>query len=200
MASQSERRQSTRAALIAAARASFVEQGFDATSTDAVLARAGVSKGALYHHFTSKVDLLAAVFEAVSRELVAQAQAAMTAEMPAPLGLGLTLKAWLRAVMEVEPRRIILETGPAVLGFARAREIEEGIALVPMRRGITRAVEQGLVTCADPDLAARLLNATVYELALAAIQRGLGEGELASLDPYIDRVMAALLHPARKGG
>lgn len=197
MASQSERRQSTRAALIAAARASFVEQGFDATSTEAVLARAGVSKGALYHHFTSKVDLLAAVFEAVSRELVAQAQAAMTAEMPAPLGLGLTLKAWLRAVMEVEPRRIILETGPAVLGFARAREIEEGIALVPMRRGITRAVEQGLVTCADPDLAARLLNATVYELALAAIQRGLGEEELASLDPYIDRVMAALLHPVR---
>jgi AcrR family transcriptional regulator len=197
LASQSERRQSTRAALIAAARASFVEQGFDATSTDAVLARAGVSKGALYHHFASKVDLLAAVFEAVSRELVAQAQAAMTAEMPAPQGLGLTLKAWLRAVMDVEPRRIILETGPAVLGFARAREIEEGIALVPMRRGITRAVEQGLVTCADPDLAARLLNATVYELALAAIQRGLGEGELASLDPYIDRVMAALLHPVR---
>jgi AcrR family transcriptional regulator len=59
---------------VAAARDCFVSKASDSTSTEAVLARAGVSKGALYHHFASKAELLAAVFEAVSRETVARAQ------------------------------------------------------------------------------------------------------------------------------
>jgi AcrR family transcriptional regulator len=88
-----------------------------ATSTEAVLARAGVSKGALYHHFASKAELLAAVFEAVSRETVARAQSAAGGAGSARAELTAALKAWLRAVLAPEPRRIILETGPAVLGL-----------------------------------------------------------------------------------
>jgi AcrR family transcriptional regulator len=138
-----------------------VEQGYDATSTEAVLARAGVSKGALYHHFTSKADLLAAVFERVSQETVAKAQAAAAGASSARAALGAALKAWLRAALEPEPRRIILETGPAVLGLARARQIEEAITQAPMRRAIERAVEQGEAASTDVDLVARLLSAAV---------------------------------------
>lgn len=192
MARQAERREATRGALIAAARACFSEAGFDATSTEAVLARAGVSKGALYHHFASKADLLAAVFEDVSQDTMARAQAAAGSGDPRDV-LARALKAWLRAVLEPEARRIILETGPAVLGMMRARAIEEAITQAPMRRLIERGVAKGSLHCDDPDLSARLLSALASELALVAIQRGLDQGQLAQLDAQIDIVTAALL-------
>lgn len=193
MASQSERREATRGALIAAARRCFVEQGFEATSTDAVLAAAGVSKGALYHHFQSKTDLMVSVFEAVTRETAAAAQEAAGKTRTARKALGAALKAWMRLAIEPEPRRILLETGPAVLGFDRARMIEETITLPPVCRSIERIVERGEGRCGDVDLAARLLNAAVSELALTAIRRGLEAPHLNAFDGQIDALITALV-------
>ena len=193
MARQAERREATRAALVTAARKCFVEKGFDSTSTEAVLARAGVSKGALYHHFASKAELLAAVFEAVSRDTVARAQRAAGGAGSARAELTAALKAWLRAVLAPEPRRIILETGPAVLGFAQARRIEEAITQGPIARSIERAVEEGEAQCADIDLVARLLSAAVSELALTALERRLEGAQLGKLDVYIHAIVDALL-------
>lgn len=192
MARQSERREATRAALIAAARDCFSEAGYDATSTEAVLTRAGVSKGALYHHFTNKAELLAAVFETVSRETMALALDGARPG-PAKAELSAALKAWLRAVLKPEARRIILETGPAVLGMMEARAIEEAITQAPMRRLIEKATASGEMRCPDPDLAARLLSAVASELALIAIQRDLPPTELGKLDGQIDTMVAALL-------
>lgn len=63
-------RPGTRQRIVAAAVALFAEQGFDATSVTEVVARAGVAKGALYHHFASKDDLLYEVYrELVERQL-----------------------------------------------------------------------------------------------------------------------------------
>ncbi len=60
----------TRSRIVAAAVSLFAEQGFDATSVNQVVARAGVAKGALYHHFGSKDDLLYEVYrELVDRQL-----------------------------------------------------------------------------------------------------------------------------------
>lgn len=192
MARQAERREATRGSLIAAARAAFSRHGYDATSTEMVLARAGLSKGAMYHHFESKAELMAAVFAAVSRDVMAEAQAA-AGEGRSRADLGRALKAWLRAVLTPEARRIILETGPAVLGLARAREIEETITQAPMRRTIEQAVAAGAMRCDDPDLAARLLAAAAAELALAAIQRGLTDSQLEPLDAQLDALVAALV-------
>ena len=193
MARQAERREATRAALVTAARTCFVENGFDATSTEAVLARAGVSKGALYHHFASKAELLVAVFEAVSRDTVARAQRTAGGAGSARAELTAALKAWLRAVLAPEPRRIILETGPAVLGLAEARRIEEAITQGPISRSIERAVAQGEAQCADVDLVARLLSAAVSELALTALERRLEDAQLGQLDVYIHAIVDALL-------
>ncbi|MDX2235958.1 MAG: helix-turn-helix domain-containing protein [Hyphomonadaceae bacterium] len=192
-----QRREATRGALIAAARACFVDVGFEGTSTEAVLARAGVSKGALYHHFASKADLLSAVFEAASRAAADRAHAATAGAPSARAAVGAALKAWLRAALEPEPRRIILDIGPAVLGLARARQIEDAITLAPLRRSVERAVAQGEARCADADLAARLLSAAASELALTALQRGLSGADLAPFDAAIDALLDALLPPQR---
>jgi AcrR family transcriptional regulator len=195
LARQIERRQATREALIAAARDCFLDQGFEATSTDAILARAGVSKGALYHHFASKADLLAAVFESVSHEAVAKAKNASVSKSSARDALGVALKQWLRAVLEPEPRRIILDIGPAVLGLLRARRIEESITQAPLRQAITRAIDLGECQSPDVDLVAGLLSAAVSELALTAIDRNLAGQQLETLDTMVDLLINALLQP-----
>jgi AcrR family transcriptional regulator len=196
LARQAERREATRGALVSAARQCFAEAGYEATSTEAVLALAGVSKGALYHHFESKADLLAEVFAAVSRETAAKAQGAARRAAGPREALGAALKAWLRAARAPEPQRILLETGPAVLGFARARRIEDAITEPPMRLAINRAVEQGGASCADVTLAARLLNAAVAEMALMAIEDDVAGARLKRFDAAIDALIDALV-PAR---
>lgn len=198
LASQLQRREATRGALIAAARTCFVEQGFEATSTDAILVRAGVSKGALYHHFTDKADLLAAVFSAVSEELVTKAQTAASSARTPREGLRTSLKVWLRAALAPEPRRIILEIGPAVLGLTRARLIEDGVTLAALRRSVDRIVAHEHAQCPDVDLAARLLSALIAELALTALQRSLKEGQLTNMDVYVDVIVDVLI-PAGDG-
>lgn len=164
LASQSERREETRARLVAAARTCFVEDGYEAAALDRILALAGVSKGALYHHFASKEDLFAAVFDAVSRETIARAR-----EVKARTAFGRLVAAacaWLEAIEAPAARAIMLEEAPRALGFRRAREIEDANAHAVMRGAIEAVVRAGEGACADLDLAARLLNATLTELAL----------------------------------
>jgi len=68
---QAERRAATRAALVAAGRDLFGARGYDAVSSEEIVAAAGVTRGALYHHFDGKAGLFAAVHEQVEGEIVA---------------------------------------------------------------------------------------------------------------------------------
>jgi AcrR family transcriptional regulator len=86
----------TRARIVAAAVSLFAEQGFDATSVNEVVARAGVAKGALYHHFGSKDDLLYEVY----RELVDRQLSGLDAILAAGAGPAHTLRELLRDMVE----------------------------------------------------------------------------------------------------
>ncbi|MFE2266902.1 ScbR family autoregulator-binding transcription factor [Streptomyces griseosporeus] len=70
MAKQERGTRSRRAILRAAAEV-FDERGYDAASTNEILARSGLTRGALYHHFPSKEAIAAALLEAHSEALVA---------------------------------------------------------------------------------------------------------------------------------
>lgn len=114
----------TREALVDAADALFADQGYASTSLDSVVAGAEVTKGALYHHFTGKQALFEAVFERVEEGASAEITAAMTDEDPwtrAQQGL----RAFLEVVRDPRYRRVVIQDGPAVLGYERFRESEE---------------------------------------------------------------------------
>ena len=164
MATQAERRAATRAALIRAAVVRFGADGFDAVSIDGVAAAAGVTRGAVYHHFDGKEALFEAAFRSVEddlREVVRRAAASKTE----PRGRLLEgCRAFLRATSEPATNRIVLLDAPAVLGWAAYKRIDEEHFLEDTASAL-RAIRHE----ATPDratLLARALIAAVCELSL----------------------------------
>src|SRR2546422_9180073 len=80
-----ERSEATRAALVAAARELFASRGYAAVATEEIVRAAGVTRGALYHHFAGKQELFQAVYEAVEEQLVADIGAVAIAAASDPL-------------------------------------------------------------------------------------------------------------------
>ena len=122
---QAERSASTRAALVEAARPLFAERGYAGVGTEEIVRAAGVTRGALYHHFDGKRDLFEAVYAQLEAELAQRiAAGALAANAEAPLeAMRAGVAMALEASTESEVQRIALLDGPSVLGWDRWREI-----------------------------------------------------------------------------
>jgi AcrR family transcriptional regulator len=130
----------TREALIDAALELFTERGYAEVGTEEIVARAKVTRGALYHHFADKRDLFRAVFERVEGDLMERIGATMEVAED-PWGLMVAgMRAFLDACEEPAVKQISLSDAPAVLGWEEWREIDNRHGL-----GLTRAALQGAV-------------------------------------------------------
>lgn len=171
MATNKERREATRANIISAARTCFATDGYDNTHTDNILERAGVSRGAMYHHFPTKRDVFEAVYISLVEDSIRQAQQ-IGAEGDSPLEeLIAACHGWLRIVRKPEVSAILIEQAPQVLGWKRARDIEAKSSLAPMQSAIQKACTAGELAVSSVELTALLINALVAELALVAVHR-----------------------------
>lgn len=173
MPTQQQRSEATREALLVACRALLLAEGPDATTMAAVLARTGLSKGALYHHFASKTEMIAAIYRADSQGAIARALSrAEPAAAVSPLaGLTAMCAAWLEEIRVPEVAAILLRIGPAALGVEEAQRIENAHSLALFERQLSRAAEAGEIGQIDQPLAARLVNALMAELAIASLRR-----------------------------
>jgi AcrR family transcriptional regulator len=134
----------TRAALITAARKLFGEKGFADTGTDEIVTQAGVTKGALYHHFGGKEDLFRAVFEQVQREVSDQAVAKfLEPDSWEALIDGCSL--WIDAHLDPSVRRIVLQDARAVLAWEDVRTIENRFGAVALRGALRKAMHAGVL-------------------------------------------------------
>ncbi len=144
---QAERAAETREALIAAARPLFAAAGFADVALETIVRAAGVTRGALYHHFADKTELFAAVFERVEGEVATQMGEAIAAANETDpvevmrLGAGF----WLDACSNPEIQRIVLVDAPAVLGWARWTEIGNRYNTGLVRDLLANAVETGRI-------------------------------------------------------
>jgi AcrR family transcriptional regulator len=144
---QAERSEATREALIEAARALFADRGYAAVGTEEIVRAAGVTRGALYHHFDGKRDLFEAVYERIEVELAQRiAGGALNAGAATPLeAMRAGAEMFLQAATEPEAQRIVLLDGPSVLGWDRWREIaaEHGLGLIEAT--LQAAIEAGAI-------------------------------------------------------
>jgi AcrR family transcriptional regulator len=161
-----EKGKATRDRLIDAGRQAFGARGYDATSLAEILDVAGAAKGALYHHFETKAALFDAVLDRVVQE-TAQAAAARALGAASPAArLKAGCGAWLEMTLDPAVQRIVLLDSVAVVGWARARQIDDRHILAGLRHNLQRLAEQPGGLDADVDLLAHMVLAAVNEAAL----------------------------------
>lgn len=165
---QGERSATTREALVAAGRTLFTERRFAEVGTQQIVRAAGVTRGALYHHFADKTELFAAVFEVVEADVISRISAAVENAQPSdPIAaLRLGASTWLDACGEPEVHRIGLLDAPAVLGLTRWREIGTRYSMRLVEGLVARAIEIGRIPQQPSEPLAHLLLGAVREGAL----------------------------------
>jgi AcrR family transcriptional regulator len=165
---QAERSGATRASLIVAARSLFAERGYAGVGTEEIVRAAGVTRGALYHHFEDKRALFEAVYERIEVELAERiAAGALEANASSPLqALRAGAEMFLAASTEPETQRIVLLDGPSVLGWDRWREIasEHGLGLIEAT--LQAAIDAGAI---DPQPVRPLAHVLMGALDEAAM-------------------------------
>ncbi|HXQ59863.1 MAG TPA: TetR/AcrR family transcriptional regulator [Acidimicrobiales bacterium] len=164
--SQAERSATTRQALLDAGRTLFAERGFAGASQEEIVELAGVTRGALSHHFGTKNGLFRAVVEDLHGDLARRiAEAAMRS--PDPLEqLRLGCMAFLDAAMDRSVGRIILLDAPAVLGWQTWRQIDAVHGLGLVTEALVHVMDAGLVERQPVQPLAHLLLAALNEAAM----------------------------------
>jgi len=180
-----ERTEATRTALLSAARELFVNKGYAATGTPEIADRAKVTRGALYHHFADKADLLRAMVEreaeAVADAIAANARGAGSALDTLMRGADAYFKA-----MQVEGRaKLLLVEGPAVLGGDEIDRIDQASGADELLKGLQAAADDGALKGVPLRPLAVVLSAAFDKAALM-----IADG--AKAEPYRQAVRAIL--------
>jgi AcrR family transcriptional regulator len=140
---QKERSEATTSELVEVARRLFAADGYAATSLDDVVRGAGVTKGALYHHFKGKRDLFLAVYEREQQRLAAAQFDAFARSKGAWEGFFAGSRAFFEASLDPGVQRITLLDAPSVLGWETMREVEGRYALVQLHQGLEALIHDG---------------------------------------------------------
>ena len=193
MATNVERATSTRAKIVTAARRLFAINGYEGTSTEAVLAESQVSRGALYHHFANKEALFAAVLESVEKDITTEtARAGGSAADPVE-ALRRAFDSFLAMACEAEVRQIVLTDAHSVLGWQKWREIEGRYGLGRLKLALQMIASTGRIREDMVDIYAHILLASLIEVAFLTARAAdpsaaAGEGRRAMRE-LLDRLI-----------
>ncbi len=141
---QAERTEVTVTALVQAARELFARDGFESTSLEAVATRAGVSKGAVYHHFAGKSQLYRAVFAREVEAMAAPVTQAYAQKTDPWEAFEEGCRAFLSECVKPDVQRIVLLDAFAAIGWEEMRNLEAPL-LELMKIGVSRAVDAGQI-------------------------------------------------------
>lgn len=176
----------TRATLLATARQAFAETGYAEASMDDLTARAGLTRGALYHHFGDKKGLLAAVVAQIDGEMDARLKAISDSAASPWEGLRDRCRAYLHMALEPEIQRMVLRDARAFLGETPAAEEQHCVASL---RDLIEPATAGEV---DAEALARMIHGSLKEAALWIAAGEQGDARLAQASAALDRLLHGL--------
>src|SRR5581483_1301339 len=164
---QAQRSDTTRRELLSVARGLFTDEGFASATLDDVVERAGVTKGALYHHFRDKKELFRAVFEELEMEMCNEIiAAAATAGDDVLEQMRRGVQAFLDAAADPAKQRICLVDGPSVLGWETWREIDEQYGYGLTKGILQAAMDAGVIKQRPVEPLAHIMLAALSEAAI----------------------------------
>src|SRR3954449_3666082 len=165
---QTQRAETTREALLASARELFTERGYDDVGTEEIVRAAGVTRGALYHHYGDKASLLEAVYNRIEAESTERvARIVLGSDLHSPLAaMKAGVEAFLDECAKPELRQIALHDAPAVLGWDRWREVGAANGLGLIEASLAAAIEAGEVRELPVKPMAHLLLGALDEAAM----------------------------------
>ncbi len=152
--------------LIGIARTHFTEHGYAGAALDAIVREAKVTRGAVYHHFRSKMDLFRIVLEDVQREVAQRVEREAAGSEDAWEQLYLGCRAFVMAAVEPRNKRIMLIDGPAILGWEAWREMDRSHSMRLLKEQLGWMREQGLVKPVPLDFMTHFLSGGLNETAL----------------------------------
>jgi AcrR family transcriptional regulator len=189
---KAEQSEATQASLLAVARRLFSERGYASVSTEEIVQAAGVTRGALYHHFRGKQDLFTAVVESLEQEILERVAAAAVAESDPWEQQRLAVGAFLDACLDPAVQRIILTDAPSVLGLSAWREIEARYGLALVRAGLQSLLDAGLIEPQPIEPLAHMLLGALAEGGLLIARADDTETARGEVGDSLDRLLRGL--------
>jgi AcrR family transcriptional regulator len=189
---KSEQSDATRSTLLSVARELFTDHGYAATSTTEIADQAGVTRGALYHHFAAKDDLFRAVFEQIEGEVAAHVAREALAGADPLEQLRLGCRAFLDACLDPAVQRIVLLEGPAVLGWETWQEIEERYGYGLVATGVDTAITAGLFETQPVEPLAHVLFGALAQAGLVVARAAEPRAARVQMEAATDRLLDGL--------
>jgi AcrR family transcriptional regulator len=185
----------TRGQLIEVAAGLFAERGYEGTSIEAVLAAAGVSRGALYHHFANKEALFKAVVTAVSERATAQLVVAV-GDRTDPVDVVRTAAlAWIDLAGDPVIQRIVLVDAPSVLGWEQWRAMDEGRTVGIVAQMLQAVSDTGRLPAEFVQPFAHMILAALDEAAMVVARAPDTRAAVVESRQAVEELLNRLLRP-----
>ena len=186
--------EATRQLLVSVARELFAERGYNGTSVEEIVQRAGVARGALYHHFPGKDALFRAVYEAVQADIASRVVAAALAEPEPWAGVRAGLGAFLDACLEPEFRRIVVLDSVPVLATAMWESGVEHVehTELPMLRSVLTPLVEAFLPGVDADALAHVALGGLYGAALYIARSSHPKAARTDAEAVLDTLIGGL--------
>jgi AcrR family transcriptional regulator len=185
----------TRGQLIEVATSLFADHGYEGTSIEAVLTAAGVSRGALYHHFAGKEALFTAVLEVLSDRITAQITEVISGCADPVDAVRAAALGWIDLAGDPVIQRIMLVDAPSVLGWEEWRAMDEGRTVGAMRDMLQAVSDTGRLPGELVVPFAHMILAALDEAAMVVARAPDSRVAVAEERQAVEEFLARLLRP-----
>ena len=186
---QAERSETTIGELLEAAEKRFTERGYASTSIEDIVRAAGVTRGALYHHFESKAAVFRAVFERQQQRLVASQIEQLVDEPDVWVQIRRGCETYLAATLAPEIRQISILDAPTALGWDGMRDIESRYLLALLDQSLAQAEALGRIHPGDRQVRLHLLFGALTEAAILVARAPDPEAALQRANAEVNRLL-----------
>jgi AcrR family transcriptional regulator len=190
---QAERRAQTRADLLAAARTLFAKNGYAAVSLEEIVRAAGVTRGALYHHFKDKQDLFRNIVLQIEQEIDERMLSTGGPNLSGLERFRVAVRVFLEACTQPDVGRILLIDGPSVLGWQEWREIDAAPALRMIEDGLAELAAHGWIAPQPFKPLAHLIYGALIEAGLYLANTPDPANELPQMHASLEHLLSATL-------